>query len=247
MPKVYPFLSFENPSDYTRPRRRKRDVDAVYQLVTWMMENGWKHGQPIYNTPPDPGAKENGLFHVDVSFVRSDDVVLCAGRPEKDQHTSFPRKRIQRAWTDLEQHFFDAWGRFLDFCARDEVTLAPEIRKLLPPGYESRASVGYKQVGCAYKSLYGQRGTLTSDVRTGGYLFYLAELWPGGPGAISVFGMDANGTAALCYRLSRDFSKLLERPGFAYLEMTMAPIPPRPTHLGWADEWRIDKLIHQVF
>src|SRR5688572_9077843 len=101
MPTAHAVLSLENPTDSTRPRRRPRDVVAVYQLLTKLTTIGYEHGDPIINAPRDPLAKDDGqLLAIDLSFLRPGDLLLWAGRPEKDNYANFPRKRIYRAWTD---------------------------------------------------------------------------------------------------------------------------------------------------
>jgi hypothetical protein len=251
MPTVFPVLSYENPTDSTRRRTKHRDVAANYQLVTRLMTSGYEHGEPIFNCPADPGTPDDGELHpIDVSFVRPGDRLLWTTRPGKDDPRHLDRKHIQPARTDLEVRVFDAWSRYLEMCPRSTVKLTDAMRRLLPEAFEGRWNIIFKQArGCGYKLLHERRARRKPPAGnlTAAYLLHLAELWKGGPGLISAFGMDGTATSGWCYRLARDYSYLLEQPGFAMVEIEMEPVPVRPANLRWALKWTIRTLIDERF
>jgi len=146
---VYPVVSYQNPRDKTRSvniASGPRDLMAANELSAWLQRQGCSYGEPLLNFPaPDRDAQRGGeLYPIDVSFVGSNDWLLWLGRPAKDDREHFNRKQIQPAQTDLEQRVFDVWDRYLDICPRSVVMLTPDIRRLLPRGYESRWNIEFK-------------------------------------------------------------------------------------------------------
>ena len=253
-PTVYPF-------SYFLPRKQRnrglnpaqtRDDAAGREVLAALLERGFRYGEPILNFPPEVNPNrlvdENDLFPIDLSFVDRGDFLLTLTRPPMRDVEYGDRKRIIPGNTDVERRIFEAWDEYLEIVVRSHIKLRPHLRNRLRAGYESRSDMTFRQKGGGF---YGGlnaidgRGYRPPPSRglTAAFLLRVEELPGGGPGLINAFGMDATATLVWAYRLRRDFAYLLERPGFVMVEMQAAPIPPRPTNLRFANDWKIEPLI----
>lgn len=255
MPRtVYPFSYYLPRKDSNRPLKapQTRDDAASREVLAALLERGFRYGEPLLNYPPAeaPGRllDEHELHRVDVSFLRPGDVLLTLTRPPIHDIEHGDRKQIEPGNTDLERRVFEAWRRALEVCARSHVKLSPALQRQLRAGFESRRDMAFKQSGGGfYKELNAldTRGWKRppGEGLTAAFLLWVDELPGGPPGLINAFGMDAVSTLVWAYRLRRDFSYLLERPGFAMVEIQTASIPERPTNLRWALDWKIEPLL----
>ena len=58
--------------------------------------------------------------------------------------------------------------------------------------------------------------------------------------------MDGTATAVWCYRLGRDLSYLLEKPGFVFAEASNPGPTARPTNMLCANRWKIEILFQHT-
>lgn len=231
----------------------RRDQHAALEIVPALIRQGFSYGEPILDhppksPPPKPVRKED-LYKVDMSFVARGDTLLHTTRPPRHDRFDDNRKRIRQSFTDLEDRMFDVWDDYLAWNSRAEVLLHERLHHLLQPPHATKAQISFRESqGAPYLQLSDCSGatesTEASERRTAVFLLRKDEAWPGGPGLIGAFGMDATATAVWCYRLGRDLDYLLERPGFVLAEMTNPGIKERPTNMLCARDWRIEILMH---
>ena len=254
MPTVYPFLYFlpRKQQDRGLKTAQTRDETAAREVIEALRKIGFDYGEPILNFPPEQNpnrlVEEEDLYPVDVSFLKPEDILFTMTRPPIHDVAHGDRKMIEPGNTDIERRVFDAWEPYLEVVARSHIKLAPGIQSELRSGYESRRDMTFRQRGGGY---YG--GLNAGDGRgprrppgpgrTAAFFLRTEELPGNSFGLINAFGMDALMTQVWAYRLRRDFAYLLERPGFAMVEMQSAPVPPRPTNLRFAMNWTIETVI----
>ena len=162
------------------------------------------------------------------------------------------RKKVHRAWTDLEQRVLDAWEEMLNEISRSYVSLAPRVRRRLRKGYESRKAITFRErEGAPYREWNARDGQgfrrQERSHRTAAFLLRLDELWPDGPGYVGMFGMDGTISLVWAHLLRRKFSYLLEKPGFTMVELSGAPLPERASRLDFCEAWEVDIAAHEVF
>lgn len=132
------------------------------------------------------------------------------------------------------------------------MALNPAVSQHLSAGFENRSRIDFRQkCSSFYYKLSRLREPLRpaeDDCRTAtvGFVLHLDELWPGGPGLIHAFGMNAIRTLVLCSHLHHDHTHLLETPGFFMLELEVdgeQQSPPRPQNLDWTLEWKVKTIL----
>ena len=247
-----PFYYFMNPKGAGRAQLpfQLRDVYASMELQNAFRELGYETGESILNTPPpNPpiGATNNvPLLPIDLSHLGPEDLILLVTRPPLHEDLEQPRSRVDRGFTQLEEDIFDVLKNYFHVCSRKKVWLEDPLRSSLEPGYEDRGSAEFRVNGecAAYKLLANKKPKI--DPATAGYFLRIDDFIPDGPGLVVAFGMDGVTTLVWAHRLARDFRYLLEEPGFAMVEMTIQPRPPRATDYGWADDWPIALICRET-
>ena len=252
---VYPFLSYISPRDYARDLRifQLRDAAAAMDVVGALDPQGYRFGDFLLNAPSgDPAIPDEPLHEIDLLGVNAEDLILTVTRPPLSDIEWGDRKKVHRAWTDLEQSVLDAWSEILEDITRTYVSLAPKRRNYLREGFESRKAVRFRSSeGAPYLASNAEDGqcfkNLLREHRTAAFVLRRDELWQGGPGYVGVFGMDGTTTMAWAHLLRHRHSELLEKPGFTMVEITGGPLPERPTRLHFTQGWNVEIMLHEVF
>ncbi len=256
MAYVHPFLTYDNPRDYDRCPRifQLRDGAATIETLAAMNELGYKTGETLLNAPGPNFGEEDGppLYRIDLSRVERDDVIATTTRPPLSDLDIGNKKKVHRAWTDLEQTVLDNWEEILNEISRSWVSLAPRTRRLLREGYENRRAINFlSREGAPYSKGNARDGQgpkkLDGTHRTAAFLLRREELWPGGPGYVGTFGMDGTMSVIWAYLLRHKHAELLEKPGFTMVEMTTGPLPERPSGLHFSEGWEVEIIAHEVF
>jgi hypothetical protein len=248
MRKVHPVTRSVGRKDQGRALKvhQRRDAAAAMELLPPLFQLGFAYGEQILNQPPVEPPEEPPAepFPVDVSFTLPGDLLIETTRPPLDDDAAETMKRVERAYTDLEERSFGRWRRYFPRCGRGSVILAPALARQLLPGFETRQEMHFNQRedGAPYTetvAITGKRARPGGD-RTAAFLLRVDEAWPGGPGLLGAFGLDGTSTLAWCHRLGRDHAHLLAEPGFTMVDMVIGDIPDRPTDLRWASTWKIE-------
>jgi hypothetical protein len=252
--RIHPISLFLTPKHKSVALAARRDQHAALEIVPALLGQGFGYGEPILDypprkPPPEP-VRKSDLHKVDLSFVAPGDVLLQTTRPPMHDRFDDLRKRIRQSYTDLEDHMFDVWDNYIAWNSRGRVLLHKRLHHLLQPPHENKRQIIFRESqGAPYLELADctgarERTDETTERRTAVFLLRKEEAWPGGPGLIGAFGMDATATAVWCYRLGRDLDYLLARPGFVFAEMTNPGIKERPTNMLCARDWAIEVLVH---
>jgi len=257
MRRVHPLTCPVAPHDLKRQPKlhARRDLCAGIELEHALFELGFRHGEQILHQPPR-GAQEpppGELFHVDLSFVDSSDLLLQFTRPPLDDIEQGSLRKIPLARTDLERDLFELWRHYLSICARNHVVLHPDFHALVRPGFEECREMTFKQKG--WGGPYDERNArmgqgwrkVRGKRRTAVFLLRVEHAWEGGPGYLGAFGVDGCGTTVWSYRLARDLRPLLETPGFVVAELELGRIPDHPTDLRWCMDWPIEVVLEHRF
>ncbi len=144
---MYPFLSYISPRDYARDLRifQLRDAAAAMDVVGALDPQGYRFGDFLLNAPSgDPAIPDEPLHEIDLLGVNAEDLILTVTRPPLSDIEWGDRKKVHRAWTDLEQSVLDAWSEILEDITRTYVSLAPKTRNYLREGFESRKAVRFR-------------------------------------------------------------------------------------------------------
>ena len=254
--RIHPVSLFLTPKHSAVPLAARRDQHAALEIVPALLRRGYEYGEPILDyppkIPPPPPVRNRDLYAVDMSFVSSGDLLLQTTRPPMHDRFTTKRKRIRQSYTDLEDHMFDVWEAYMAWNSRSRVLLHERLHHLLEPPHEGKRQITFREAqGAPYFELadcFGGKEETdeATEHRTAVFLLRKEEAWPGGPGLIGAFGMDATSTAVWCYRLGRDLSDLLDKPGFVLAEMTNPGTPERPTNMLCARKWNIEILLHHA-
>lgn len=251
--KAHFFAYFQPRKEPTRSPKVvwTRDDASARELLVPVGCLGFEYGRTILNFPPPFAPRrlleEEELLDIELSFIRSGDVLLQTTRPPLDDIRHEDRKQVEPGNTRLERRLFEHWRRVFAICARSHVKLAPWLHGRVKAGFESRRNMGFYQSGTGgfYQWLSDGRARRRppEDQLTAAFLLRVDEIWKGGPGLIGAFGMDGLATLVWAYRLRHDFAWLIERPGFSMVEMKGASVPQRPTGFEFARDWKIDLVI----
>jgi hypothetical protein len=235
---------------------QQRDLLAAVELEHAFCRLGYRHGEQIFNQPPRRGPRKpppGQFFPLDVAFVAPEDLLLLTTRlPMNDLHAG-PRRKVARAYTDLENRLFLAFKRYVDYCARTHVVLSEFAQGLLFPGFESRREMTFRQrgYGAPYDELNdmagrGMRKVREKRRRSVVFLVQIEHAWVGGPGCVLSFGVDGCTTSLWNYRLARDFRHFLGKPGFVMAEVELGRLPEHCTDMRWCLEWKVEPiLVHE--
>ena len=100
----------------------------------------------------------------------------------------------------------------------------------------------FSQIGCRYKGLQtldGKRSPMRLvGSRTAAFLLRIDEIWPGGPGLIGAWGLNAIATLAWCSLLRYRYMDLFENRGLTMFELHPTEPPKRPVTHEWALDWK---------
>ncbi len=252
--RIHPVSLFLTPKHSPVPLAARRDQHAALEIVPALLRKGFGQGEPILDyppkcPPPEPVRKAD-LYKVDMSFVFLGDMLLQTTRPPMHDRFEPMRKRIRQSYTDLEDHMFDVWDDYMAWNSRGRVLLHERLHHSLKPPHENKRQITFREAqGAPYLELDdcrgagGKRTDEATERRTAVFLLRKEEAWPGGPGVICAFGMDGVATAVWCYRLGRDLSHLLDKPGFVLAEMTNPGALERPTNMLCARNWNIEIML----
>lgn len=254
--RVHPVCLFLTPKRGLVPLAARRDQHAALDIVPVLLRQGFEYGEPILDyppaePPPDDRLLRNGdLYKVEMPFATQHDILLQTTRPPTHDRLDEARKRIRQSHTDLEDRLFNVWENYMAWTSRGRVLLHERLHHLLKPPHDCKRQMAFRQTqGAPYLELSDWTGAPprrtdeATERRTAVFLLRKEEAWPGGPGLIAAFGMDGTATAVWCYRLGRDFSHLLDKPGFVLAEMTNPGVPHRPTNMLCARNWNIEILL----
>jgi hypothetical protein len=231
----------------------RRDCTASSELLFPLYRLGYAQGEPIFHQPP---AVSRGplpfeqLHRVDLSFLLPGALLVQTTRPPMHDVDEGPQKQVERAYTDLEHHTFEAWRPHVDYLARTHARLAPGAQALLREGFRDRRETTFKQKG--WGARYDEMNALDGEgwhkyggrPRSALFLLRQADAWREGVDYLCAFGMDGCTTLVWCYRLARDLEHLLAKPAFVLAELELGRLPERATDLRFCMDWRIDILVH---
>jgi len=233
----------------------RRDSPASGELLFPLFQLGFAQGEPILQQPPAVPPQEpvpfEKLHKVDLTFLEPGALLLQTTRPPMNDIDEGPRRQIERVYTDVEHHHFEAWKPYVEYISCTHLCLGPAVRDLVPQGSLDRREMGFRQKGwgAPYYRLNALDGRgwhkYTGPTRTALFLLRLEEAWPGGPGYLCAWGLDESTTLFWCYRLARDLRRLLEKPGFVMAELELGELPERATDLRFCRDWKIEILVHQ--
>ena len=246
MPRAHPFLSAAPRRNPTKPADIvfSRDTEANSQLEKALRREGFSDGTSVLNFPPEKRQFDllplDQLFKVQIGFFEKGDALIQTTRPPISDAIQDDRKKVEPSNSDLERAIFNHWSRYFDFCARSEIILSPQVASLLPPGYRDRERMIFHQTGCRFKQLQ-ERGRRESQLnpageRTAAFLLRVAEIYPGGPGLVGAFGLNAISTLAWCRLLREKYPYLLQNRGLSMVELNPAKVPARPMTYGFTDD-----------
>ena len=118
MPSIFPFMNFAPKAELRKSRdlHKTRDGVPFLEICALLMRRHYTLGEEIFNVVTTPGRL------VQRPTIRSKDLILCVGRPPKDDKDG--RKGIAKSQSDLEREIFRAFGRAIDVCSRSVVQLS---------------------------------------------------------------------------------------------------------------------------
>lgn len=240
---LVPWLDLDSPRDPGHQHRVSRTIDteAVYNLVNALTPLGHRCGRTLYNHPPKADAPEEERW---LKFQRKFDAsirLIRASRPVLDEDASANPRVRKPAYTELEQPFHESWRPAFAIIRRNILVLAPHLRRLLPPGFESRGHIEFSQrQGSRYTKLAGR---LPKEPRTAVFVLSKPDFYQGAS-LTSIVGMCGLSVLIWSQLLSERHVEWLTRPGLRMVELIGTRIPPRAEDLGYTDEWQAVSLFH---
>lgn len=252
MPQAIPFFFLVAKRDLNRDLREfmVRDGLANQLTIDVLGRFGFALGPARVNNPPPTSWPDDPtqLVHVDTSDCHPEDAIVTSTRlPVHDEETGC-RKRVARAYTDLEQELLEVWSLYFSLLARDQVRLQPHLHRLLPRGFENRYDMIFREEeGACYLQLRahhvrGHRPFQGAEKRTAAFVLRLPRLPARDVGYVGIWGPDGTSTLVLAHQVWARHPELLREPGFTMLELVAAPIPERPTDYRWTLDWRAEIL-----
>ena len=252
MPDAYPFL-------YAAPRSRpdrpvniatSRDPEANTQLKLALFEKGYGFGDSILNYPPRERSFElfppHQLKKVSLPQLRPGDVLLASTRPPLSDGHQNDKKKVEPSNTVVERAIFMHWWRYFRRVARSSVVFTEAAASYLPEGKKDRGNMTFFQDGCRYMYLQPLDGKRSPRAplgqRTAAFLLRVDEVWPGGPGLLAAWGLDALATLAWCTLLRHSHAALLDKRGLTMVELHPTETPQRPDTHAWVRDWRVSPV-----
>ena len=249
MALAHPFLYSAPRHDYKRLLNlaSTRDPEANAQLRIALHDLGYDFGESILNFPPNECnfdlLPENRLTQVELPFVRGEDVFVLTTRAPLSDGLHMDNKKIEPSNTNIERAVFMQFWRYFRVCSRSFVALTEEAASFLPVGKKNRAEMTFFQQGCRYmylQALQGRRSPRSPlGERTAAFLLRVEEIWPGGPGLVAAFGLNALSTLALCHQLRYRCPWMLENRGLTMVELYPTEAPERTSTYEWTRNWRM--------
>jgi hypothetical protein len=225
-----------------------RDGDAFLHLLPLLIKREYEFEGLLLNLP---SAGPKTAPEVDVSFLTSSDLVVLNTRPPIDDKRARVRRPVRWSYTKLENLIFAALKpRYLDFCARSQVTLPEAIARELKPGFENKADIQFhSSQDSSYLRYSGfeekvWHKPLKSEKRTSVYLIQLPAIWSGGPGLLASFGMAGTETLIWNYLLRTRFQEWLDSYQFLIAEVLLQEIPKQPLDLSFCDNWEVTPMLY---
>jgi hypothetical protein len=255
MVQAHPFLSSAPRHDHTRAPNLAviRDPVANVNLQIGLLEYGFDHGESILNFPPEKVnfdlLPEDELVHVEIPFAQEGDVLVLSTRPSLSDGDHGDNKKIEPSNTTIERAIYFHYWRYFARCSRAFVTLTEEAASFLPQGMKNRAEMTFfQQLGCHYmhlRSLDGQRSRREPmEEWTAAFLLRVDEIWPGGPGLVAAWGLNAISTLAWSAMLRDRCSSMLDRRGLTMVELHPTEAPDRPSTYDWLQSWAMRPVFH---
>jgi hypothetical protein len=239
---VHLFLSIFPPRSKDRPPRlvKPRDGTAGMLVVDGLQtRQGYRLGNVLFNFPPFRDSTNQTLEAVDANAAQ-EDLLLTGGRVPVNENDQGYRRTINRGYTTLEQAIIQTWAKYLRVSSRGHTLLCDWLCPLLEDK-GNRADIFFYMNESAYYKQLGRR-EVSGSRSTAAFLLRERELWEGGPGYLGFFGMSSETTLVLAHQLRHDHSDLLCDPAFVMFELTGPPIPPRPTDMRFADDWKAEVM-----
>ncbi len=242
---VHLFLSLFPPHDSTRRPglSQLRDALAAMLVVDALFHQGFRLGNVLFNFPPFGNDASDTLAAVNAHADEGDLITTATRAPVSDEEQGDLRP-VRRGYTTLEEAVLRVWERYFRVLSRGHIILDRGLCELLLAGYADRSDIFFfRAKGARYKMLGRRR--YQGPARSAAFLVRERELWPGGPGYLGFFGMDAVTTLIWAYLLRERHPELLSEPGFVMVELSGPPLPIRPTDLSFADAWKAQVLIQK--
>jgi hypothetical protein len=229
-----------------------RDSVANVNLQVGLIGHGFEQGESILNFPPDHVnfdlLPEDELLHVEIPFAQEGDVLAATTRPPLSDGDHGDNKRIEPSNTTIERAIFQRYWAYFARCSRSFVTLTEEAASFLPQGMKNRAEMTFYQDGCRYQylqALDGQRSRREPmEEWTAAFLLRVDQIWPGGPGLVAAWGLNAISTLAWSAMLRDGCSSMLDRRGLTMVELHPTEAPDRPSTYDWLQSWQMRPVFH---
>jgi hypothetical protein len=239
---------WEGRSDRKTEIHKMRDADAFNELSPVLQDLGYEYGRLIINTPiPKPPQ----LIRVEEGFLRPQDLIVLTTRPPIDDAASDALKQLPRSYTALEEKIMREMRKCFPICARDRIEIAPHLAGHLPPRFQDRANMVFRQKGGAEYRFLRKNGSLKwqeydQTPRTALFLVHDLEPWPGGPRLLAAFGVGGNETLVWAHLLRKKYWRELniDDSRFVMMEMTTVKIPDQPDDLSFADDLKLELLLN---
>lgn len=244
---------------YSAPRSRPegptnfvltRDQEAMSNLIHVVAQHGFELGASILNFPPRKRCFDllplDSLFNVELPFVEECDILCQATRPPLSDGHHHDRKRVEPSNTNLERAIFYHWWRYVSRCTRSSIVLRDTVAECLPKGFKNRQDMTFHQTGCRYKYLQESGRSRSQENpegdRTAAFLLRVDAIFPGGPGLIAAWGLNAVSTLAWSRMLRHRHSDLLDTRGLTMVELIPGKTPDRPSTYDYLDDWNLEIL-----
>ena len=75
--------------------------------------------------------------------------------------------------------------------------------------------------------------------RTAAFLLRVEEIWPGGPGLVAAFGLNALSTLTWCHQLRYRCPWMHENRGLTMVELYPTEAPERTSTYEWTRNWKM--------
>jgi hypothetical protein len=241
--------------DHSRVPHRAwvRDAVANVNLRVGLIGHGFELGESILKLPPDHVnfdlLPEDELVHVEIPFAREGDVLAATTRPPLSDGEHMDNKKIEPSNSTIERAILAHYCGYFARCSRAFVTLNEEAASFLPQGMKNRAEMTfYQEDGCRYQYLQALDGTRSRrkpmEEWTAAFLLRVDQLWPGGPGLVAAWGLNAISTLAWSAMLRDGCSSLLDRRGLTMVELHPTEAPDRPSTYDWLQSWAMRPVFH---
>jgi hypothetical protein len=250
-PLLHPVFTMNAERDATRGVSffQSRDVHAVMEATEPLREQGYALGEVKFNYPPQPGSTPNHAS-IDTSSCRKQDLLVGGTRPGALDSVQGGRRRIRRAFTDLDDEIVAEWNPFLPIIGGSHVCIHPDVAAMLPPGYEDRFDMFFYQIGKS--ALYKTRRANGEkkphrpphgEASTPAFLLRVPKLAKRDVGYLGFWGMNGRATLGWAYLLRHRFPHLVQEPSFVMAELSGMGTSTRPLDLRWVLDWNVEILI----